>query len=83
MAITIGWDDFRTIQREGLARRLTPDTPEHESLVALYPERFPDGHQRLGWRGTCHFAIAPTWPRYSDYRSGPRIFELDAHHLHA
>ncbi len=81
VAVTIGWDDFRTIQLEGLARKLAPDTPEHESLVALYLQRFPDGNQRLGWPGICHFAIAPTWLRYSDYRSGPRIFELDAHHL--
>lgn len=77
VALVIGWDDFRTIQLEGLATVLAPTDPDRDSLVAQYLARFPTGEERLSWPGIQHVRIRPTWLRYSDYRSGtPRIIEL-------
>src|SRR5688572_6452850 len=77
VAVTIGWDDHRTIQLEGLAERFAPDAPDNAPLLALYLERFPDGQQRRSWPGIAYFRVQPTWLRYADYRAEPRIIELD------
>ncbi len=79
VAVTIGWDDHRTIQLEGTAELLVPGTATYASLQALYLARFPSGSERVGWPGIAYFRVRPSWLRYSDYRSGePRIFELAA-----
>ena len=78
VALTIGWDDFRTLQYEGDAELLVPETPVHEALLERYLARFPDGYKRLAWVGIAHFRVRPRWLRYSDYRDGVRVVELDA-----
>ena len=64
----VGCDEAETVQYEGLARRCT--TPE-EPLQALYFERFPDGRSRLAVPDLVYYRVAPTWIRYSDFRSEP------------
>jgi pyridoxine/pyridoxamine 5'-phosphate oxidase len=72
--------DERTVQYEGIAVRATES--DRDALLSLYFSVFPDGRQRLAWRGITHFRVTPTWIRYSNYNANPpEIVELAAANL--
>jgi len=68
--------DERTVQYEGIAD--VPAGAERERILELYFSRFPDGRDRLAWRGITHVRVKPSWIRYSDFNSNPpQIVEFD------
>jgi hypothetical protein len=68
--------DERTVQYEGIAD--VPDGAERDRLRELYFSRFPDGRDRLQWRGLIHVRVRPSWVRYSNFNSNPpEILEWD------
>jgi hypothetical protein len=72
--------DERTVQYEGTAD--VPTGAERDRLLDLYFSRFPDGRDRLSWRGLIHVRVRPRWIRYSNFNSNPpEILEWDAQAL--
>lgn len=73
VALVIGfdWADEQTIQLEGTAAEIPPDSP----AVAAYHRQFPTGRERAAWPGIVYVRIRPDWGRYSDYR--PETFGTD------
>jgi pyridoxine/pyridoxamine 5'-phosphate oxidase len=75
VALVVGWDDDQTVQIEGIA-----DEPCGEELTRLkqvYFAAFPDGVERQAWPSIAYFRIRPQWARYSDFRPGGSVSELD------
>ena len=75
IALVIGWDQDQTVQIEGLA-----DEPAGEDLARLkqlYFAAFPDGVERQSWPGISYLRVRPHWVRYSDFRPGGSVTELD------
>ena len=67
----------QTVQYEGDADR--PAGAELEALREQYFRVFPDGRERLSWRGLIHVRVRPRWLRYSDFSSDPPVIvELTA-----
>jgi hypothetical protein len=74
--------DERTIQYQGVAERL--QSTDKRVVEELYFRVFPDGRDRLSWKGILHLRVRPKWLRYSDFRtSPPQIAEFDAKQLAA
>ena len=73
---SLGGDDERTVQYEGVA-----DEPRGADLVRLtdlYLSIFPDGRERQQWPGLIYVRAMPTWLRYSAYhKNPPEVIELD------
>lgn len=68
-------NDERTVQFEGIADE--PTGTELERLKRIYYGVFPDGPDRLNWRGLIYVRVQPAWIRYSDYtRDPPEIAEF-------
>ena len=69
------WTGETTVQYEG---RATEPTGRYlKEYREAYFRIFPDGRDRLSWPGITHFAIRPTWIRYSDFnRNPPQIEEF-------
>jgi hypothetical protein len=63
--------DERTVQYEGVADE--PSGAELTRLRELYFRRFPDGRDRLAWRGLIHVRVRPRWLRYSDFNQSPPV----------
>jgi hypothetical protein len=75
IALVVGWDDEQTVQIEGVA-----DEPAGDDLARLKSVCFsvyPDGVERQAWKGITYVRVRPTWARYSDFRPGGRIVEID------
>jgi general stress protein 26 len=72
----------RTVQYEGIAD--TPSGAELRRLQEIYFSVFPDGRDRLHWKGLIHVRVKPLWIRYSNYGSQPPlVLEFDAAALRA
>ncbi len=72
----------RSVQLEGVAEVL--DGPEHDRLVALYLNAFPDGVERQTWPGLIYIRVRTRWLRDSDFDAvPPRADEYDAEALAA
>jgi hypothetical protein len=70
----------RTVQYEGIADE--PVGAELERLKAEYYTAYPDGPDRLSWKGLIYIRVRPTWIRYSDYTvDPPRIVEFNQEQL--
>jgi len=68
--------DERTVQFQGVVDE--PTGMDLERLKELYFGRFPDGRERMKWRGLVYFRARPTWLRFSDFtKVPPEITELD------
>jgi len=79
VALVVGWDDEQTVQIEGVADE--PAGAELERVRAVYFAAWPDGVQRLSWKGITHVRVRPTWARYSDFRPGGNVVDVDAAEL--
>ena len=72
----------RTVQYEGVAD--TPAGDELRRVQEIYFSVFPDGRERLHWKGLIHVRVKPLWIRYSDYGAQPPlVMEFDAQALRA
>ncbi len=75
-------DAQRTVQYEGIAD--TPSGDELRRVQEIYFEVFPDGRDRLHWKGLIHVRVKPLWIRYSNYSpTPPLVLEFDAEALRA
>jgi tRNA-Thr(GGU) m(6)t(6)A37 methyltransferase TsaA len=73
--LVVGWEEEQTAQIAGTADEPTGD--ELERIRRVYFAVYPDGVERLSWKGITHVRVRPKWARYSDFRgSEPRIVEL-------
>lgn len=81
IALVIGWDDEQTVQLEGAADE--PSGPELARLKQAYFGVFPDGVARQSWPSISYFRVRPHWARYSDFRPGGSISELNEQALRA
>ena len=75
VALVIGWDEQQTVQIEGAADE--PKGAELERLKEVYFAAYPDGPERESWSGITYVRVRPTWVRYSDFRPGGRVIEVD------
>ena len=74
IALVIGWDAEITVQLEGIADE--PTGAERDRILETYFATYPDGRDRLAWRGITHFRVRPTWIRYSDFNVAGEIVEI-------
>jgi len=75
IALVVGWDEEQTVQLEGVADE--PRGQELDRLKRVYFQAFPDGSERERWPGITYFRVRPTWARYSDFRAGGGVIELE------
>lgn len=75
IALVIGWDEEQTVQIEGVADE--PRGPDLARLKKVYFAAYPDGPERQSWKGITYVRVRPTWVRYSDFRPGGAIVEID------
>jgi hypothetical protein len=75
VALVIGWDEEQTLQLQGIADE--PKGEELERIKSVYFAAYPDGVDRLTWKDITHVRVRPTWARYSDFRPGGEIAEVD------
>ena len=75
IALVVGWDEEQTVQLEGRADEPTGD--ELARLKSVYFERFPDGPEREQWPDITYFRVRVSWARYSDFRAGGAIVEVN------
>jgi general stress protein 26 len=74
-ALVVGWDEEQTLQLEGVADEPTGD--ELQRLKRVYLAAFPDGVEREQWPDITYVRVRVTWARYSDFRSGGGVYEID------
>jgi pyridoxine/pyridoxamine 5'-phosphate oxidase len=75
IALVVGWDEEQTAQLEGLADE--PSGPELARLKRAYFAAFPDGPEREQWPDITYVRVRLSWARYSDFRPGGGVFEID------
>jgi pyridoxine/pyridoxamine 5'-phosphate oxidase len=72
----------RTVQYEGVADM--PSGDELRRVQEIYFSVFPDGRERLHWKGLIHVRVKPLWIRYSNYApQPPLVLEFNAEALRA
>jgi hypothetical protein len=49
---------------------------ERDRILAAYFVPYPDGRERLAWKGITHFRVRPTWIRYSDFNAPQQVVEF-------
>jgi len=74
IAFVIGWDQEITVQLAGIADE--PTGKERERVLETYFAAYPDGRDRVAWKGITHFRVRPTWIRYSDFNVPGKIVEV-------
>jgi hypothetical protein len=75
IAIVVGWDEEQTVQIDGIADE--PQGAELDRIKEVYFAAYPDSVERQGWKDITWVRVRPKWARYSDFRPGGRIVELD------
>jgi sulfate adenylyltransferase large subunit len=75
VAIVVGWDEDQTVQIEGIADE--PKGAELSRLKAVYFGVYRDGVDRQSWKDITYVRVVPQWVRYSDFRPGGRVVEMD------
>ena len=75
IALVVGGDDEQTLQLEGVADEPTGD--ELQRLKRVYLAAFPDGIEREQWPDITYVRVRITWARYSDFRPGGAVTEID------
>jgi hypothetical protein len=46
-------------------------------LKNVYFSFYPDGVDRQAWKDITYVRVRPTWARYSDFRPGGRVVEVE------
>lgn len=75
IALVVGWDEEQTLQIEGVADE--PTSSELERIKNVYFGAWPDGVERQNWKDITYVRVRPTWARYSDFRQGGKIVEVE------
>jgi len=75
IALVVGWDEEQTVQLEGVADE--PTGAEQTRLKRVYFEAFPDGPEREQWPDITYVRVRPVWARYSDFRPGGAVVEIN------
>lgn len=75
IALVVGWDDEQTVQLEGIADE--PTGVDLERVQKAYFDAFPDGPQRLQWPHITYVRVRLSWARFSDFRPGGGVVEID------
>src|SRR5262245_19330009 len=57
--------------------RESPTSDELDELKKVYFSAWPDGVERQSWKDITYVRVRPTWARYSDFRPGGEIVEVD------
>jgi len=74
--------ELRSDACEGVADM--PSGDELRRVQEIYFETFPDGRDRLHWKGLIHVRVKPLWIRYSNYGpTPPLVLEFNAEALRA
>jgi len=77
VSVTIGWsfEDFITVQYQGIARHATEE--ESEKYVVKHLEKIPFSKNFIYNPGEVMFIIKPTYIKYSNMKSEPHeVFEV-------
>lgn len=74
VSAVIGWEDAGTVQYEGVADE--PTGEDLERVRSVYFEAFPDGPERLKWKGITYVRIRPSWIRFTSYTEPERNTEM-------
>jgi hypothetical protein len=72
VALVVGWEQAATAQIDGVA--YFPTGSELARIREVYFSVYPDGRDRLTWRGLTHILVRPTCVRFSDFRTNPPLF---------
>lgn len=75
IALVVGWDEEQTVQLEGVADE--PEGAELARLKRVYFDAFPDGPEREHWPDISYVRVRLAWARYSDFRPGGAVVEID------
>lgn len=75
IALVVGWDEEQTVQLEGLADE--PTGAELARIKRVYFDAFPDGPEREQWPDITYVRVRLAWARYSDFRPGGAVVEID------
>jgi uncharacterized pyridoxamine 5'-phosphate oxidase family protein len=70
VALVVGWDDFQTVQYEGIASELTE--PERQKCREVHLKKFPEAVVFEEFSGNTYFKVKPLWIRYTDHTEFPR-----------
>ncbi|HVV65383.1 MAG TPA: pyridoxamine 5'-phosphate oxidase family protein [Rhizomicrobium sp.] len=76
VAVVFSGPGEQTLQYEGEAFAVSLGGEGDAPYRAAYYEAWPDGRERLGWKGLAYWAVRPIWARYSDFDIGPLIREF-------
>ena len=79
IALVIGWDDDQSVQLEGVADE--PQGADLERIKRVYFAVHAEGPERQTWKDITYVRVRPIWARYSDFRPGGRIVELNGKEL--
>ncbi len=71
VALVVGWDEEATAQIEGVAH--FPTGADLVRARELYFSVYPDGRDRLTWRGITHIVVRPARVRFSDFGKSPPL----------
>lgn len=69
VAFAFGWEEWDTVQYEGIAQEVAGD--EREQYRALFLEKHPDAKKWDGLPETVYFKVTPTWIRYTAMDKDP------------
>ncbi len=70
-SFVVGWGSEQTVQYEGIAIELAGE--ERERYLEIYFAGWPECRAHLKWPGISHFAVRPSWVRYSDFAQTPPL----------
>jgi Pyridoxamine 5'-phosphate oxidase len=72
-SVVLGFPGEKTLQLEGNA--MEPDGAERTRYQEAYFSAWPDGRDRIGWKGMTYLVVKPTWMRFSDFDKRPPLIE--------
>ncbi|HVZ92729.1 MAG TPA: pyridoxamine 5'-phosphate oxidase family protein [Rhizomicrobium sp.] len=76
IAVVYSGPGEQTLQFEGVAFPISLADESDSSYRAAYYSAWPDGRERLSWKGLAYWGVRPIWARYSDFDKGPLIREF-------
>ena len=80
VALVVGWDREATAQIDGIAH--FPTGADLVRAQELYFSVYPEGRDRLAWKGIRHVVVRPSFVRFSDFGKSPPVFaEFGPHEL--
>ncbi len=75
VALVVGFDGPRTVQLEGVARKI--EAEEYTERIGLHFRKVPGAQKHVEEAGQNYYLITPTWLRFTDYTNESPIFETE------